>query len=94
MLENIAAVLSNSIYIFLYAVEICILARVILSWFMADGENIFTVALYYLTEPFVLPVRTLMNSIPAFSGSMFDFSYAVTTLILTLVLTFMPGVTI
>lgn len=94
MLENIAAVMTNFLYMFLYAVEFAILVRVVLSWFVQEEDSVILAALYYLTEPFVIPVRALLFRIPAFSGMMFDFSYAITSLIIMVVLTFLPGVTL
>lgn len=83
MADAILQILLNTVYFFLVAEETAIIMRCILSFLMIDEDDtVFWRLLVALTDPFVAPVRAVMEKIPAIAGSMFDFSYAVTVFIL------------
>ena len=72
----------TGIYYFLAAIEYAILFRAILSWFI-DPFSPFMGFLAQITEPFIAPVRALINR---FFGKprMYDFAPLVTMVLLTL----------
>ena len=66
--------------------EIAFFLRAVLSWLPFD-ENAISEVLYRITEPFILPVRLLLNKLNLFQGMPIDMSFLFTVLILTLLRT-------
>ena len=74
--------LEGVVAVFLSALELAMLLRAILSWFIMD-ENKFTGFLYAITEPFIYPVRRLLEKMNWLQGSPIDFSFMITFLIIS-----------
>lgn len=72
----------------LSTVMISMLIRSILSLFMMT-ENKFSALVFYITEPFVIPVRLLMEKLNLFQGTPIDFSFMITVILLGLLSTFL-----
>ena len=85
----VIALLSNIVYYFLWAMEIAILARVILGFIMPEDDSAVTTVLWFITEPFLLPCRMLLDRFIV-GGGMFDFSPVMATLVITLVMIILP----
>ena len=85
----VIALLSNIVYYFLWAMEIAILARVILGFIMPEDDSAVTTVLWFITEPFLLPCRMLLDRFNV-GGGMFDFSPVMATLVITLVMIILP----
>ena len=65
--------------------ELMMLVRAVMSWFPIDEENAILRFAYTVTEPFIYPVRLLLERIPAFREMPIDISFFVTFLLLSLV---------
>ena len=85
----VLALLTNIVYYFLWAMEIAILARVILGFIMPEDDSAVTSVLWFITEPFLLPCRMLLDRFNV-GGGMFDFSPVLATLLITLVTFILP----
>ncbi len=72
----------NFVDILLGAVLFAMLIRAVLSIFMMGEESKLSLLLYYFTEPFILPVRKLLEKIGWFQGTPFDVSFFFATLLL------------
>ena len=68
---------------FLSVLELALLLRAILSWFMVDG--LLVAAITAFTEPFILPVRLLFKKLNLFQNSPIDFSGLVTMMIVSVI---------
>ena len=88
-MELLFFVVKNVVVIFLMAIELAMLARAIMSWFVT-GENRLMDFLYSVTEPFIYPVRALFQKMNWFQNLPIDVSFMVTYLIITLLVTFLP----
>lgn len=69
------------------------LARSVMSLFMADEDNIFYVLVYTVTEPFVFPLRTLFEHMNWFQNIPIDVSFFCSAMLVMLVqsaLSFIP----
>jgi len=71
----------NLIYIFvqfvtilLYALQFCMFGRALVSWFSPDEDNKLARFLFVVTEPFVYPIRQLLNKFELFSNMPIDMS--------------------
>ena len=82
-------VLKQIVIIFLTVVQIAMLLRAILSWFPIS-ENRFIDLLYYVTEPFIAPIRLILDKLGWFSGFPLDVSFMVSYLIVTITLILLP----
>lgn len=76
-------VLIRFVIIFLDAVDIAMLVRVILSWIrMGDGQGPLGNFVYVVTEPFVLPLRALFRRMGWFQDGPLDMPFFITTFLL------------
>jgi YggT family protein len=71
----------NFVRFLLIALEILILARVLLSWFDPGGRNAFSAFVNQTTEPLLAPVRRLLPR-----TGMFDLSPLIVLLVLGAIL--------
>ena len=87
-MELILALVSKTVYFFLWAIEIAILARVILGFILPEDDSAVMVVLFFITEPFLLPCRMLLDKFNV-GGGMFDFSPVLATFLITAVTFFL-----
>ena len=71
-------------YYLITAVQLAMLARVIVSILMPDGENALIVFLYAITEPFVTLTRRLFDKLNIGSGGFLDAPFFASYLLLML----------
>ncbi len=62
--------------------QLMMLIRAIMSWFPADDDNVILRFAYAVTEPFIYPVRLLLDHIPSLREMPIDISFSVTFLLL------------
>ena len=84
-MEYILYIFKMTVCILLDAVLVAMFLRVIFSLFGADPNGGFYGILCLVTEPFILPVRYVLESIEAIRNMPIDLSFFVTYLILNLV---------
>lgn len=72
----------------LMLIQTAMLIRAILSWFMLDG-NRFVDFLHAVTEPFVYPIRRLLQKMNWLQGTPIDFSFMLTYLIISVLTIFL-----
>lgn len=85
----ILTLVSNIVYYFLWAMEIAIMARIILGFILPEDDSAVTLVLYFITEPFLLPCRMLLDRFNA-GGGLIDFSPLLATFLITAVMIFLP----
>ncbi len=81
-------IVSAVVVIFLWAIQTAMFLRAILSWFPI--ENKFIDFLHGVTEPFIYPVRRLLERLNWFQDSPIDFSFTITWILLSLLLILLP----
>lgn len=81
-MDYVFFVVSQAVSIFLFAVELAMFLRAILSWFPIN-PNRFTDLLYTITEPIIYPIRVLFQKMNWFQGSPLDVPFFVTFLLLS-----------
>lgn len=72
----------------LMLIQMAMLVRAVLSWFMLEG-NRFVDFLYAITEPFIYPVRRLLQKMNWLQGTPIDFSFMFTYLIISVLTIFL-----
>jgi YggT family protein len=73
----------RTIELFLYALELLILVRVLLSWIPSAYNNPFVKFIIQITEPILAPIRKLIDkSIFGGKGNVLDFSPLIAFLLL------------
>ena len=70
------------------SVMIAMLIRSLMSLFMLD-DNKFANVVFYITEPFIVPVRILLEKLNLFQATPIDFSFMITVLLLGIVSMFL-----
>ena len=77
----------NFVDLILTAVLFAMLIRALLSIFMMGEESKFAMILYYFTEPFIIPVRMLLQKLNLFQGTPLDMSFFLTSILLAMMQT-------
>ena len=81
-MNNIVKIVADSVIVILYALQFLMFGRAIMSWFSPDDDNKLAQFLYMMTEPFVYPVRQLLNKFNFFSNMPIDMSFMFAMIIL------------
>lgn len=82
-MEYVIYILRVTAVILLDAVMLAMFLRAVCSWFMAEGRLIDF--LYMITEPFILPVRMLLDRFGLFQNLPVDLSFFITYLLLSVI---------
>ena len=88
-MTSILYVLSATLRILLYALEILMLARALVSWLPLDEDSPIENFLYTVTEPVIAPVRALCERFGWFEGLPVDMSFFITFLLITVLTAFL-----
>lgn len=83
VLDVLVILIKNLVIVFLTFLELAMLVRAVLSWFIMDGGK-FVDFLYAVTEPFIYPVRRLLEKMNWLQGTPIDFSFMITFFIISL----------
>ena len=87
-LDTIVYLFRSLISTVLSLVMFAMLLRSLISLFFFEEENKFIDFIYFVTEPFIIPVRAVMYRFNILQGSPIDFSFMITAVILAIVNTF------
>lgn len=83
-LYQITYVIVQTVSVLLSVLQMIMLVRAILSWFPIDEDSSILRFVMLVTEPVILPVRTLFDRFGWFEGMPIDMSFFVTFLLLSL----------
>ena len=72
--------------------QLAMFARAILSWIPGADENKLGDFLYALTEPFIMPIRAILDRIPLFHGFPLDMSFFFTFILRSILSTLLGGI--
>ncbi len=67
------------------AIQLMMMARAIISWFPVDEDNPIVAFLYAVTEPVIMPVRSLIERFGWFEGLPIDMSFFITFILLSII---------
>jgi len=81
----------NFVRALLYAMQILMFGRALMSWFSQDDDNKLSRFLFAATEPLVYPIRKFLNKFEFFSNMPIDMSFLVAVLILIICTTFLSS---
>ncbi|MBR6410999.1 MAG: YggT family protein [Clostridia bacterium] len=84
VLTTAGQILAKTVLYLLFALELAMLVRSVMSWFLADEENRFGHFLVVITEPVIVPVRLLFNKFNWFQDTPLDVPFLVTFVLLIL----------
>lgn len=82
----------NLVDLILSAVLFAMLIRAVLNLFMMGEESKFAMMLYMFTEPFILPVRRILERFNLFQGSPLDVSFFLTTVLIAMLQTLLAAI--
>ena len=82
-MQAVLYIVSGVVSLFLTILQLLMFARAILSWLPLDEGNPILTFLHAVTEPFILPVRALLERIEFFASSPIDLSFFITFLLLS-----------
>lgn len=84
---SVLYVLANVVSLLLTLLNLAMLLRAVFSWFPELDDSAFGDFLYMITEPFIIPVRAILNRFSGVQNSPIDISFLVTCLLLLIVRT-------
>ena len=90
-MKEIAYIIIQVAVTLIWALQTAMFLRAIMSWIPGLDENKFGDFLYAITEPFIVPVRALLDRIPLFQGFPLDMSFLFTYLLLSLISMLLGG---
>ena len=90
-MNEIAYIIIRVAVTMIWVLQAAMFVRAIMSWIPGLDEKKFGDFLYALTEPFIVPVRALLDRIPFLLGFPLDMSFLVTYLLLSLLSMFLGG---
>ncbi len=93
-MQVVLYVIARTGQLLLGLIELAMFLRAILSWFIMDDDNRFMAFLFIVTEPFVLPIRLLLSRIKAIDESPLDISFFVAFLVITVLNSVLPVLTL
>jgi YggT family protein len=73
--------IADAVVMFGNFLMICIVVRALLSWFPINPRSFIVTLLHTITEPFLSPIRKLINKSPL-GGMMIDFSTIISIMLL------------
>ncbi len=79
----------QTLLVLIYALDIALFLRAILSWFDPMQSNRFSGFLVLLTEPIIIPFRMLCAKFHWFEGFPIDMPFMMTILVLMVIQTFL-----
>ena len=65
------------------AIQLCMFIRAVMSWFPVDDDNPILVFTYSVTEPFIVPVRMLLERFGIGDDSPIDVAFLLTIILLS-----------
>ena len=87
-------ILCVSIDLLIGFVQLAMLIRAILSFFNPEEQGVFAALLFAVTEPFIMPVRALLDRFEIGQGLPIDISFLVTVILLSIISALLPGISL
>ena len=76
---------TNVISFFLTAVLFMMFLRAVLSWLPLSDDNVIEEFVYAVTEPFIIPVRMILERFDSLNGLPVDISFFVSFILLSVI---------
>lgn len=83
-MSNFLYLISAIASLLLTVLQLLMFARAIFSWLPLDEESPLLFFLHAATEPFILPVRAILDRFEFFASSPLDFSFFITFMLISL----------
>ncbi len=93
-MQAVLYIIARTAQLLLIFMELALLARMILSWFITNEQNRFMLFLYAVTEPFILPFRVICHMFGMPDDLPIDIPYSIAFIALTLLNSFLPTLTL
>ena len=88
---SILSLIVNLVNVVLHAMLFLMFGRAVMSWFSPDEDNKIAQFLFLVTEPYVYPIRQILNKFDFFSNMPIDMSFMFAMIILVILTTVLPG---
>ena len=88
-MQIILTLLSDAVFVLLWIMTAAVWARVIVGFIMPDNDSVPYKALKIITEPFLLPARSLLEK-AGLHGGLFDLSPALISFAVAAITAFLP----
>lgn len=91
MFYSLIYIFARFVIVLLTALQFCMFGRAIMSWIAPDEDNRIARFLFVVTEPFVYPIRQIMNKFDLFSNMPIDMSFMFAFIIIVICITLLNG---
>lgn len=89
-MELVLYLFAKTVSIILEVVSIAMMVRMILSFFISSPENKLYMLSCFITEPFIIPVRILLERLNIGQDTPIDMAFFFTSIIIWLLQVFLP----
>ncbi|MBQ8290642.1 MAG: YggT family protein [Clostridia bacterium] len=84
--------IAKLISILLEVVSTAMLIQALMSFFMPGDDNKFYLFLHAITEPFVMPVRFILNKLGLLEDSPIDWSFVLAYILISILTMLLPAI--
>ena len=91
-MEEIFYILAKTVSIVMEVVSFAMIIRMLLPFFVDPNESRLYAIAFYVTEPFILPVRAAMVRLNIGQDSPIDWAFSITYIILWLLSSLLPAI--
>ena len=89
-MEELLFILAKTVSIVLDVVSVAMIVRMILPFFVDPNESRIYAICFYATEPFIVPVRAIMERLNIGQDSPIDWAFSITYLLIWLISSLLP----
>ena len=91
-MSTVVTIIVRVVLTAIYALQLMMLARAIISWIAFDEDSPLQHFLYCATEPFILPIRKLIERSSRLSALPIDISFLAAYILLSVIAMLLPAV--
>ncbi|MBO7196994.1 MAG: YggT family protein [Clostridia bacterium] len=91
-MEEIFYILAKTVSIVMEVVSFAMIIRMLLPFFVDPNESRLYVLAFFITEPFIIPVRAIMVRLNIGQDSPIDWAFSITYIILWLLSSLLPAI--
>ena len=91
-MEQLFYLLAKTVSVLISVVSFAMLLRVVIPWFVDPMESRIYAVICLVTEPFIVPVRVILEKLDIGQNSPIDWSFMITYLLFSIIQMILPAI--
>ena len=91
-MEQLFYLLAKTVSVLISVVSFAMLLRVVIPWFVDPMESRIYAVICLVTEPFIVPVRVILEKLDIGQNSPIDWSFMITYLLFSIIQLILPAI--